>query len=583
MRRDVAIKVDRLSKTYPVYASPMDALKEVVTGRPRHTDFHALHDVSFRVRRGERVGIVGANGAGKSTLLKILAGTVDHNAGRFRIQGRLRAILELGTGFHEECSGRENIEMGGLCLGYNRKELEARTDWIIDFAELRHVIDRPLRTYSSGMKMRLMYAVAFCMPVEIMIIDEALATGDASFVRKCTNHIVELCGGGTTALVVSHNLYFLERICHRVIYLRDGRVVADGDPLSVCKLYEQDLGRDFVQGESAPVDAPPVHEGVADAGPARDDDAHAAASAAHDGASGGAQGDATGSAAGAALNASSTRAYRRDIDGGLCGDHAAPIRVGLELGDAFIDDKPLAPRALDPETGARPPSGARENGAGEIVHADGRVEPIDFAGAPAVRARKLLRLREAKLYDADGRATQELGVGRPCRVRFVLESSLRLRDVHLGFMIWNDRNEHVATTTNVCSLDAHGRPNGLAMDLREGLLSVDVVFPALRLGAGRYWLKFGVAPGPEHYSDDDLLLSEARCLAFQVIRSDHVQTVHYEPHSVWTPPRYLGVAPALADDTQPAADTPAAADSAPESPVDDADATMAPHESNSSS
>ena len=162
MSRHVAIRVERLGKTYPVYGSPVDALKEVVTGRPHHEPFHALHDVSFRVRRGERVGIVGSNGAGKSTLLKILAGTTDHTAGRFRLDGRLRAILELGTGFHEDATGRENIVMGGMCLGYSRKELEERSDWIIDFSELGPVIDRPLRTYSSGMKMRLMYSVAFC-------------------------------------------------------------------------------------------------------------------------------------------------------------------------------------------------------------------------------------------------------------------------------------------------------------------------------------------------------------------------------------------------------------------------------------
>ncbi|HTE06409.1 MAG TPA: ABC transporter ATP-binding protein, partial [Planctomycetota bacterium] len=252
-----AISVRGLSKAYRVYDTPLDALKEALLHRPRHRSFLALDDVSFDVGRGERVGIVGANGAGKSTLLRILSGTLDHTGGSFGLAGRLRAVLELGTGFHEECTGRENILMGGLCMGYARAELVARMDWVIEFSELARVIDQPLRTYSSGMKSRLMYAVAFCMPVEIMIVDEALATGDGSFVRKCTQHIVDLCSHGTTALIVSHNLYFLERLCDRVLYLRGGRLVADGDPLAVCKRYEADLGRDFVSSVAgAPGPAP---------------------------------------------------------------------------------------------------------------------------------------------------------------------------------------------------------------------------------------------------------------------------------------------------------------------------------------
>lgn len=519
-RDDVVIRVDRLGKTYPVYRSPLDALKELIPGRKHHVDVPALEDVSFVVRRGERVGVVGANGAGKSTLLKVLAGTVDHTSGAFDVRGDLRAILELGTGFHEECSGRENILMGGLCLGYSARELERRTPWILDFSELHKVIDQPLRTYSTGMKMRLMYSVAFCGAVDTMIIDEALATGDGAFIRKCTNHIVELCGGGTTALIVSHNLYFLERICHRVIYLKDGRVVADGDPLQVCKLYEADLGRSFIE--------------------------------ASDGS--GAVSDFTRDEA-----APEPQAPR-----------AAPIITGGVATDerAFVDDKPLAADMLDPDGG--PPGRAESNGTGEVVHADGSIEPIDFNGAPAVRHRQLVTLREARLFDAGGEPTSEIQVGQPCRLRFTLESRLRKRDVHVGFMIWNERNEHVATTTNVCSLDAGGSPNGLRLDLVEGLLELDVVFPSLRLGAGAYYLKFGVSPGNEHYSDDDLILSENRCLAFCVLRPDHVQTVFYEPHSVWSGLRRLGdlpaeagALPATADPTPPPADASPTDDPAP--------------------
>ncbi len=469
---DLAIRVSALSKTYPVYDRPLDALLEIVTGRRRHTDFHALRGVDFEVRRGERIGIVGANGAGKSTLLKILSGTVDHTGGSFDVTGRLRAVLELGTGFHEESTGRENIEMGGLCMGYGRRELAERADWIIDFAELRGVIERPLRTYSSGMKSRLMYAVAFCLPVEIMIVDEALSTGDGNFVRKCTQHIVDMCSHGTTALVVSHNLYFLERLCDRVIYLRDGEVVADGDSLEVCKLYEADLGRAFVASEG----------------------------------SGFVRG---------AVNTS-------EVAG------AAPPGTAATV-------TPV--RAADP---TRPAPGSRgPNGPGEILSAEGTWTPMDFSGAEPVRHLQLVRLLETSMLDADGRVITEACIGQDIRFRFVIESRVRKPDCHVGIMIWHARDEHVATTTNICALDDGGRPDPLRVDLREGVWSLEVALPAQRLGAGHYWLKLGVHPGWEHFSDDDQFCAEMRCLAFSIIREDHVQDVYYEPTSRWETPVLL--------------------------------------------
>lgn len=445
------ITVRDLTKVYRIYRHPLDPLKELVRGRPRHRELVALEDVAFSVNRGERLGIIGRNGAGKSTLLKVLAGTVNLTRGTFRIDGPLRAILELGTGFHDEYSGRNNIVFSGLCTGYTRAELKERTDWIIDFAELRHVIDQPVRTYSSGMKQRLMFAVAFCKPTEVMIIDEALATGDAAFVRKCTTHITDLCHGGSTVLAVSHNLYFIERFCTRVLYLREGRLVGDGPPAAMIQRYERDLGLDYVES----------------------------------------------------------------------------IRGDRPAGSA--DE--LAPTTEPP---ANVPEPASQNGEGSILDDKGLWQPFDFSGAPAVRQLGLVTLRKAEILDEAGFAVTELKTGRAMRIRMEFESRVRKDDVHVGVMIWNDENLHVATTTNTTSIGAGGVPNGVRVNFTDGILVVEVTFPSLQLGSGRYHLTLGVSPGPQHFSDDDLLLHEKKCLPFWVSRPDIAQCTIYEPESIWT-------------------------------------------------
>jgi ABC-type polysaccharide/polyol phosphate transport system ATPase subunit len=246
---DLAIEVRNLSKVFKVYAKPSDMFWEILSRKQKHSEFVALNDVSFSVRRGEVVGIIGRNGSGKSTLLKILAGTLDKTSGMTYVRGKVSAILELGTGFNSEYSGTENIYGGCMVLGMSRREIDNKIDWIIDFSELRDFIDQPVRTYSSGMQARLAFAVAVSVDPDIFIVDEALSAGDSFFVHKAMRRIHDICRSGSTVLFVTHSTSAVTSLCNRAIWLDGGSVYRMDDALSVAREYEYEVHRSTCGGQ----------------------------------------------------------------------------------------------------------------------------------------------------------------------------------------------------------------------------------------------------------------------------------------------------------------------------------------------
>lgn len=239
----VVVEAAGVSKFYQVYEAPHDRLKQFLFGRNRkfYREFWALHPVSFSLKRGECVGFIGRNGSGKSTLLQILAGTLRPSGGDFTVRGRVAALLELGAGFNPEFSGRENVFLNAAILGLSRDEIERRFDRIVEFSEIGDFIDQPVKTYSSGMYVRLAFSVAIHVDPEVLIVDEALSVGDAAFQYKCMRKIEALQAEGMSILFVTHDTYAVKNLCSRAGWLHEGRLVSLGDAATVVDQYNDFL------------------------------------------------------------------------------------------------------------------------------------------------------------------------------------------------------------------------------------------------------------------------------------------------------------------------------------------------------
>jgi lipopolysaccharide transport system ATP-binding protein len=251
---EAAVAAHDLTKVYRVYSSPWQRLFEAVTRRPRHREFRALDGVSFSLPRAEGLAVIGENGAGKSTLLKILAGITTPSAGALAVTGKVASILELGSGFHPEFTGRQNIVLNGAMLGLSAEELRRRLPDIVAWSELGDFIDQPVKCYSTGMAMRLGFSIATQIEPDVLIIDEALSVGDGYFQKKCMDRLLQFVAAGGTLLFCSHAMYYVSAFCQRAIWLRQGRTAALGPVAEVVRAYEDFL---LTKGAAAAAKAAP--------------------------------------------------------------------------------------------------------------------------------------------------------------------------------------------------------------------------------------------------------------------------------------------------------------------------------------
>lgn len=249
MSSDFAIVAKQVGKRYALYSRPSDRLKQLLWGRwrPYHRNFWALQNVSFSIQRGEVVGIVGRNGAGKSTLLQMVCGTLEATEGMLQVRGRVAALLELGAGFSPDFTGLENIYINAAILGLSRAQVEQHLDAILAFADIGEFIHQPVKTYSSGMFMRLAFAVATSVEPDILVIDEALSVGDGAFARKSFDRIMRLKDAGKTILFCSHSMYQVEALCSRALWIDAGQLRMNGSSADVTSAYSASLNSDISQ------------------------------------------------------------------------------------------------------------------------------------------------------------------------------------------------------------------------------------------------------------------------------------------------------------------------------------------------
>lgn len=245
-----SIRVNEVTKVYQLYEKPIDRLKETLLGGKKnyHKDFFALDKVSFDVKKGETVGIIGTNGSGKSTILKIITGVLTPTSGEVEINGKISALLELGAGFNNEYTGIENVYMNGTMMGYSKKEMDEKLPEILDFADIGDFVYQPVKTYSSGMFVRLAFALAINVDPEILIVDEALSVGDVFFQAKCFRKIDEIRQKGTTVLMVTHDMGSVIKYCDKVVLLNKGQYVAQGEAGEMVDLYKKILANQFDDG-----------------------------------------------------------------------------------------------------------------------------------------------------------------------------------------------------------------------------------------------------------------------------------------------------------------------------------------------
>lgn len=243
----VSIRVKDVTKVYPLYDQPIDRLKESLLGgrKSYHKDFFALDTVSFDVEKGETVGIIGTNGSGKSTILKIITGVLTPSSGSVEINGKISALLELGAGFNNDYTGMENLYMNGTMMGYSKEEMDAKIPEILEFADIGDFVNQPVKTYSSGMFVRLAFALAINVDPEILIVDEALSVGDVFFQAKCFRKMDEIRKKGTTVLMVTHDMGTVIKYCDKVVLLNRGKYIAQGSAGEMVDLYKKILANQF--------------------------------------------------------------------------------------------------------------------------------------------------------------------------------------------------------------------------------------------------------------------------------------------------------------------------------------------------